>query len=54
MHDLTVNFRKMLQITNTALKAETNQDGNLHFYPRRPKPSDAEIIALSLCQNAWG
>jgi hypothetical protein len=54
MHDLTVNFHKMLQITNSALKQDMNQDGNLHFYPRKPKLSDTEIIALSLCQECLG
>ena len=28
MHDLTVNFQKMLHITNSALKQSVNQDGN--------------------------
>jgi hypothetical protein len=46
MHNLKVNFQKMLQITNSMLKQEMNQDGNLHFYPRKPKLSDTEIIAL--------
>ncbi len=54
MHDLTVNFRKMLQITNTIPGKEMGQDGNLHFYPRKPKLSDADIIALSLCQECLG
>ena len=48
MHDLTVNCQKMLQITNSALKQSMNLDGNLHFYPRKPKLSDTEIIALAL------
>ncbi len=54
MHDLTVNFLKMLQITNTTLGKDINQDGNLHFYPRKPKLSDTEIIALSLSQECLG
>lgn len=49
MHDLRTNFIKMLQITNTALSDKTDQDGNLHFYPRKPKLPDNHIIALSLC-----
>lgn len=51
MHDLSVNFQKMLHITNTALKQDIIQDGNLYDYPRKPKLSDTEIIALSLCQE---
>lgn len=54
MHDLTVTFQKMFQITNSALKQDMNQDGNLHFYPLKPKLSDTEIIALSLCQECMG
>lgn len=51
MHDLKANFIKMLGITNTVLADEADQDGNLHFYPRKPKLSDTQIIALSLCQE---
>jgi len=51
MHDLKVNFLKMLGITNTILANEADPDGNLHFYPRKPKLSDNEVIALSLCQE---
>ncbi len=51
MHDLKANFLKMLGITNTVLANEADRDGNLHFYPRKPKLSDTEIIALSLCQE---
>jgi len=51
MHDLRTNFLKMLGITNTVLAKECDPDGNLHFYLRKPKLSDTEIIALSLCQE---
>jgi len=51
MHDLKANFFKMLGITNTVLTNECDLDGNLHFYPRKPKFSDCEIIVLSLCQE---
>jgi hypothetical protein len=44
MPNLTVNFQKMHQITNSALKQDMNQDGDLHFYARKPKLSDNEII----------
>ncbi len=44
----------MLQMTNPVLGKEMGQDGNLHFYPRKPKLSDADIIALSLCQECFG
>jgi hypothetical protein len=54
MHDLSVNFFKMLEITKTALCKEIDMDGNLHFYPRKPKLTDSEVIALSLCQECLG
>lgn len=54
MHDLRTNFLKMVQITNSVLQQELNQDGNLQYYPRKPKLSDSEIIALSLCQECLG
>jgi hypothetical protein len=49
MNDLTTNFL----LPNAALKQDIKQDGNLH-YPRKPKLSDTEIIALSLCQECLG
>lgn len=52
MHDLTVDFQKMLHITNSALKQDIKQDGNLHFYPRKPKLSNTEIIALHYARMA--
>ncbi|RYE17976.1 MAG: IS982 family transposase [Sphingobacteriaceae bacterium] len=54
MHDLKTNFLKMLGITNTILAGKLNMDGNLHFYPRKPKLPDSHIIALSLCQECLG
>jgi hypothetical protein len=54
MHDLKANFLKMLGITNCILAKEVNEDGNLHFYPRKPKLADNQIIALSLCQECLG
>ncbi len=54
MHDLKANFLKMLHIANTALLQDVNEDGNLHFYPRKPKLSDTATIALSLCRECLG
>lgn len=39
MHDLKAKFLEMLGITNTVLANEADQDGNLHFYPRKPRLS---------------
>ncbi len=44
MHGLTVNFRKMLQMTNTIPGKEMGQDGNLHFV--RVSPSFPTLISL--------
>ena len=54
MHDLKTNFLKMLGITNSIVGNKLNSDGNLDFYPRKPKLPDSQIIALSLCQECLG
>lgn len=41
----------MLQITNLSLHNDLDKDGNIGFYPRKPKLPDNEVIALSLCQE---
>lgn len=51
MHDLKANFDKILLITNMSLGDNLNKEGNLQSYPRKPKLSDNEIIALSICQE---
>ncbi len=51
MHDLKTNFDKILGIVKTTLMNDLNTDGNLQHYPRKPKMTDSEIIALSLCQE---
>lgn len=50
MHDLKLNFSKILDITKRSLKNETGPNGNLQHYARKRKLSDMEIIELSLCQ----
>ena len=52
MHNLTANFRKMLDICNIFGKKFTNYNGNI---PRRgvvPKFSDLEVVALNLTAEA--
>lgn len=51
MHDLKSNFDKILGIVKTTLGNDLLPCGNLQLYPRKPKLSDSEIIALSLCQE---
>lgn len=54
MHNLSTNFRLFLDITKSAFKDQTNIDGNFKFYPRKPKLSDCEIIALTLAAESIG
>lgn len=54
MHNLKSNFDKFLSITKSSFKNVATADGNFSFYPRKPKLSDCEIIALSLSAEAIG
>lgn len=52
MHDLKANFDKILPIVNETLAEQLNSEGNLQFYPNKPKLPDAHIISLTLLQEA--
>lgn len=52
MHDLKTNFDKILPIVKQTLADQLNQDNNLQFYPHPPAVPDADVIALSLLQEA--
>ena len=54
MHNLKSNFDKILNITKSFFKDSIDHDGNYFFYPRKPKMSDCEIIALSLLGETIG
>lgn len=54
MHNLKTNFDKFLSITNSFFNGLIDHSGNLRFYPRPPKMSDCEIIALSLTGESIG
>lgn len=54
MHNLSTNFRLFLDITKSVFKSSVNQDGNFKFYPRKPKLSDCEILALTLAAESIG
>lgn len=54
MHNLKSNFDKFLSITKSSFKNVATADGNFSFYPRKPKLSDCEIVALSLSAEAIG
>jgi len=54
MHNLTTNFRLFLDITKSVFKTQINTDNNFKFYPRKPKLSDCEILALTLAAESIG
>ena len=54
MHNLSSNFHLFLDITKSVFKSSINVDGNFKFYPRLPKLSDCQIIALSITAESIG
>jgi hypothetical protein len=52
MHNLKTNFDKIFGITKSFFNESINADDNFCSYPRKPKMSDCEIIAMSiLCES---
>jgi len=54
MHNLKTNFDKLFDITKSFFNGSINADCNFYHYPRKPKMSDCEIIALSLSGESIG
>lgn len=54
MHNLSSNFCLFLDITKSVFKSSIRADGNFKFYPRQPKMSDCQIIALSITAESIG
>lgn len=54
MHNLSSNFNLFLDITKSVFKSSINADGNFKFYPRKPKLSDCQIIALCVTAESIG
>lgn len=54
MHNLKSNFDKFLNITKSFYQDSIDADGNCYFYPKKPKMSDCEIIALALVSETIG
>ena len=52
MHDLKINFDKILPIVKQTLSDQLDSSGNLHIYPNKPDLPDVHIITLSLLQEA--
>lgn len=54
MHNLSTNFTIFLNITKSVFKSSINAEDNFKFYPRKPKLSDCDILALALSAESIG
>jgi RNAse (barnase) inhibitor barstar len=54
MHNIKTNFGRFYRICKEIFEDETDQKGNLQFYPRTPAMSDLQIISLSCMMEALG
>jgi len=54
MHNLSAKFLIFLDIAKSVFKSCADSDGNLKFYPRKPKLSDCEVLALTLAAESIG
>lgn len=52
MHNIRTNFRKFHDICKELFKDEIHKSGNFQFYPKAPKMTDLQLVALSLCMEA--
>ena len=54
MHNIRTNFGRFYRICKEFFEDQADSSGNLQFYPRAPKMSDLQIIALSCVMEALG
>lgn len=54
MHNIKANFVKILKLAKDVFKPEVNVHLNFKSYPRMPKCSDLEIIAMAVSADAIG
>ena len=54
MHNLKANFDKFFGLTKSFFSDRINDFNNLQSYPRIPKMSDCQIIALALTAESMG
>lgn len=54
MHNLKTNFDIIFNIVNATLCDHLNDDGNLQFYPNKPKMSDCQVITMSILAESLG
>jgi len=52
MHNLKTNFDKFFSIAKSIFEEEVSDEGNFKHYPKKPKMSDLQIIALSSMAEA--
>ncbi|MGH9955032.1 MAG: IS982 family transposase [Nitrososphaeraceae archaeon] len=52
MHNLEANFDKFLSMIKDCFAGQIREDGNFKAYPRLPKLSDCEVIALAIVAEA--
>lgn len=52
MHNLKAMYKKTLKITQMVYLDDVNDNGNFEDYPRKPKMSDLEVIALAVCSES--
>ncbi len=54
MHNIKINFGRFYRICKEFFEAETDNKGNLQFYPQAPVMADLEVIALFCMMRALG
>ena len=54
MHNIKANFGRFHRICKELFEEETDNKGNLQFYPKMPVMADLEVIALSCMMEALG
>lgn len=54
MHNIRTNFGRFYRICKEFFRGQADSRGNLQFYPRSPKMTDLQIIALSCVMEALG
>jgi len=54
MHNIKTNFGRFYRICKEIFEDEADKSGNLHFYPRKPKMTDLQVISLSCIMEALG
>jgi hypothetical protein len=54
MHNIRTNFGRFYRLCKGFFEGQADSSGNLQFYPRKPKMSDLQVIALSCVMEALG